>query len=114
MDFAVKPYRFPSGIRVWDGSAGNSVFCVPPIYPAKLQTPPWRSFAVITIGKGPFAAWACRKQQALEHTMDDLRTRFGDAVVKRGILLTDPAIGLVNPKDDHTIHPVGYFAYGIS
>ena len=46
--------------------------------------------------------------------MDNLRTRFGDAVIKRGVLLTNPAIGLVNPKDDHTIHPIGYFAYGIS
>ena len=56
---AVKPYRSPSGIQGWDGSAGNSGFRAPPIYPAKLQTPPWRSFAVITIGKAPFAAWAC-------------------------------------------------------
>ncbi len=54
------------------------------------------------------------KKQALERTMDDLHARFGDAVIKRGVLLTDPAIGLANPKDDHTIHPVGYFAYGIS
>ncbi len=54
------------------------------------------------------------KQQILEHTVDDLRARFGYASIKRGILLTDPNIGSVNPKDDHIIHPVGYFVHGAS
>lgn len=54
------------------------------------------------------------KKQRLEQAMDHLRSRFGYEVIKRGVLLTDPAIGLVNPKDDHTIHPVGYFAHGVS
>ena len=54
------------------------------------------------------------KKQRLEQAMDHLRSRFGYEVIKRGVLLTDPAIGLANPKDDHTIHPVGYFAHGVS
>lgn len=54
------------------------------------------------------------KKQRLEQAMDHLRSRFGYEVIKRGVLLTNPAIGLANPKDDHTIHPVGYFAHGVS
>ena len=54
------------------------------------------------------------KKQRLEQAMDHLRSRFGYEVIKRGVLLTDPAIGTINPKDDHIIHPVGYFAHGVS
>lgn len=52
------------------------------------------------------------KAQTLERTIDQLRARFGYTAVQRGILLTDPAIGTANPKEEHTIHPVGYFSHG--
>ena len=37
-----------------------------------------------------------------------VRRRFGYHAIGRAIFLKDTSIGLVNPKDDHTIHPVGY------
>ena len=52
------------------------------------------------------------KVQILERTIDQLRARFGYTAIQRGILLADPAIGMANPKEEHTIHPVGYFSHG--
>lgn len=52
------------------------------------------------------------KLQALEQTLDSLRGRYGHFAIQRGVLLCDPAIGSIDPKADHTIHPVGYFANG--
>lgn len=46
---------------------------------------------------------------ALERSVDQLRRRFGYTAVRRGIMLTDPALSAVNPKEDHVIHPVGFF-----
>lgn len=49
-----------------------------------------------------------QKCSAIERTVDDLRARFGYGCVQRGILLADPFLAGVNPKDDHVIHPVGF------
>jgi len=45
----------------------------------------------------------------LEAAMDDIRRRYGVLSVRRALLLTDPRLGGINPKEDHVIHPVGYF-----
>ena len=29
--------------------------------------------------------------------------------IQRARLLADPLLGAINPRDDHTVHPVGYF-----
>lgn len=42
-----------------------------------------------------------QNQMTIEHTIDDLRARYGHTAVTRGILFTDKALGSVNPKDDH-------------
>jgi len=52
---------------------------------------------------------AILKQETLERTVDQLRSRFGHHAILRGSLYTMPAIGMLNPKQEHTIHPVGYF-----
>jgi DNA polymerase-4 len=49
-----------------------------------------------------------RRAEALESAVDDIRRRFGYHAIGRAIFLKDASIGLINPKDDHTIHPVGY------
>ena len=43
-----------------------------------------------------------------EEAVDDIRRRFGYRAIGRALFLKDRAIGLMAPKDDHTIHPVGY------
>lgn len=53
-----------------------------------------------------------RRKEKLEHldiAVHELRQRFGYTSVQRALLLADPILGSINPKDDHTVHPVGYF-----
>lgn len=49
------------------------------------------------------------KLERLESAIDHLRQRFGNAAIRRAILLEDRSLGKINPKDDHVIFPVGYF-----
>lgn len=48
-------------------------------------------------------------REALERAVEHLRGRFGRFAVQRAALLQDRALTQFNPKQDHTIHPVGYF-----
>lgn len=41
--------------------------------------------------------------------VDHLRRRYGYMSVRRALLDTDPRLGHINVRDDHTVHPVGYF-----
>ncbi|MFA9380705.1 MAG: DNA polymerase IV [Acetanaerobacterium sp.] len=49
------------------------------------------------------------QHKKLEQTIDRLRGRFGVYAIQRGVMLTDPMLSGFNPKDDHVIHPTGYF-----
>ena len=49
-----------------------------------------------------------RKQEALERSIDGLRSRFGHQVIRRGVILSDMAYAEINPKEEHIIHPVGF------
>lgn len=49
-----------------------------------------------------------QKCGAIERAVDGLRARFGYSCIQRGILLADPFLAGVNPKEDHVIHPVGF------
>ena len=40
--------------------------------------------------------------------MDDIRRRFGYRAIGRALFLKDREIGLMAPKVDHIVHPVGY------
>lgn len=51
--------------------------------------------------------------ELIDKTIDGLRQRYGYTSVQRAVMLSDPLLGQINPKDDHTIHPVGYFT-GVS
>ena len=48
--------------------------------------------------------------EQIDVTMDRLRQRYGYMSVRRAITMSDPALSCINPKDDHTVHPIGYFA----
>ena len=47
------------------------------------------------------------KTERIEHAMDEVRKRFGHFAMMRGSLLKEP-VGRINPKEDHTIHPVSF------
>jgi len=49
-----------------------------------------------------------RRAEDAEQAVDDIRRRFGYRAIGRAIFLKDTSIGLLAPKEDHTIHPVGY------
>ena len=49
------------------------------------------------------------KWERIDATVDRLRQRYGYMSVQRALMLTDPVLGKINPKDDHTVHPVGFF-----
>ena len=49
------------------------------------------------------------RREQLERTMDDIRRRFGHYVIGRAATTADSSLTNINPKEDHTIHPVGFF-----
>lgn len=49
------------------------------------------------------------KWERIDAAVDGLRQRYGYMSVQRALMLTDPLLGRINPKDGHTVHPVGYF-----
>lgn len=49
------------------------------------------------------------RMETLERTVDDIRRRFGHYAIGRAITTNDKTLKNINPKEDHTIHPVGFF-----
>lgn len=49
------------------------------------------------------------KWERIDAVVDNLRRRYGYMSIRRAITCTDPLLGRINPKDGHTVHPVGYF-----
>lgn len=49
------------------------------------------------------------KWERIDRTVDNIRQQYGYMSVQRALMLTDPNLGMINPKDGHTVHPVGYF-----
>lgn len=49
------------------------------------------------------------KQEKLERAVDDIRRRFGYYSIGRAALISDPTLTNINARDDHVIHPVGFF-----
>lgn len=48
------------------------------------------------------------KIEQLDKTIDTLKKRFGNYIIRPAVLLNDRKLSDFNPKDDHLIHPVGY------
>jgi DNA polymerase IV len=49
------------------------------------------------------------RKETLEHSVDDLRRRYGHQILQRGVVLTHQRFAQINPKEDHTIHPMPFF-----
>lgn len=49
------------------------------------------------------------RKESLDSTVDWLKKRFGTHAVCPAVLLTAPELSSIDPKCDHTIHPVSYF-----
>ena len=49
------------------------------------------------------------RRERLDTAIDGLKNRFGSAIVRPAVLLQDPGLSGIDPKRDHTIHPVGLF-----
>ena len=45
----------------------------------------------------------------LERSLDSLKRRFGAFCVRPAVLMTDKGLSSFSPKEEHVIHPVGYF-----
>lgn len=52
------------------------------------------------------------RMERIDNVVDTLRRRYGYTAVQRAVLYTDRGLGTINPKDDHTVHPVGFFNAG--
>lgn len=49
------------------------------------------------------------KQMKVDNAVDDIRRRFGFYSIQRGIMFRDRVLSSINAKEDHTVHPHGYF-----
>ncbi len=49
------------------------------------------------------------KQQKMDVAVDEIRKRFGFYSVQRGLMFQDSELSKVNAKEEHTVHPHGYF-----
>jgi len=49
-----------------------------------------------------------QKRETVECAIDEIRRRFGHYSIRRGIMLMDNQLSNLDPKSDHTIHPVSF------
>ena len=49
------------------------------------------------------------KQRKADRAVDEIRRRFGFYSVQRGLMYRDRILAAVNAKEEHTVHPHGYF-----
>ncbi|MDD3397036.1 MAG: DNA polymerase IV [Clostridia bacterium] len=49
------------------------------------------------------------KTEKMEKAVDELRRRFGHFIIRRGIEYFDKNLTMLNPKQEHIIHPLSYF-----
>lgn len=49
------------------------------------------------------------RQGALDSSLDNLKKRFGSKCIQPAVLLLDSKLSEFSPKEEHRVHPVGYF-----
>lgn len=49
------------------------------------------------------------RMEQLDRSLDGLKRRFGSFCVRPATLMKDPVLSAFSPKEEHVIHPVGYF-----
>ncbi len=52
------------------------------------------------------------RAERAERAVDGIRARFGYHAIGRALFLTDSRIGRLNPREENTVHPVGYLQNG--
>ena len=52
------------------------------------------------------------KEHKLDIAVDVIRRRFGFDSIQRGLMYQDRLLSKINAKEDHTVHPHGYFESG--
>lgn len=50
-----------------------------------------------------------QRQHLLEHALDEIRERYGYFAIRRAVMLTDEALGSINPSEEHVLVPEPYF-----
>ena len=50
------------------------------------------------------------RKERLERTLDSLRGRFGFRCIRRARTILDSSLGDLNARQEHTVHPVGFFS----
>lgn len=50
------------------------------------------------------------KQRKMDTAVDEIRQRFGYYSIQRGLMYEDRVLSALNAKEEHTVHPHGYFA----
>lgn len=48
------------------------------------------------------------QNEQLDKTIDTLKKRFGNYIIRPAVLLRDNGLSVFNPKEEHTIHPISY------
>jgi len=54
-----------------------------------------------------------RQHEDLERALNDLRARYGNKIVQRGIMYMDKDLSKVDAKKDHTVYPTAFFKEGM-
>ena len=49
------------------------------------------------------------KRMKMDVTVDNIRKRFGFYSIQRGLMYRDSILSACSAKEDHTVHPIGYF-----
>ena len=49
-------------------------------------------------------------QEKMGTAVDEIRRRFGFYSIQRGLMYRDRILSAVNAKEEHTVHPHGYFS----
>ena len=48
-------------------------------------------------------------QRKIDRTVDDIRSRYGYHSIRRGLTGLDDKLGMLNAREEHVVHPVGFF-----
>ena len=59
-----------------------------------------------------YSASKMRELEELERTVIRLRQRFGNNIIQRGIMFSDPVLAGLDVQGEHTIHPTGLLTGG--
>ena len=50
------------------------------------------------------------KQMKMDDAVDVIRKRYGFYSIQRGLMYRDRMLSAVNAREDHAVHPHGYFS----